>query len=180
MKLFRKISKRNLRTSVLVIIIIGIIYIYLQPIGRFFDDCIMSVFNHSQTINDDIRYAAFDDMMRQVISEKGNKVSVFFLVLGDMTKKEDPSYALLSRFGGRKPKVLPESKMTFKGLGGVESEVAVYVKDITWVLPNRVRVTYGSYSDYFSDHEQTVSMKYIKRKWIVYRIIGESSTRYCY
>lgn len=183
MKLFKKISKRDLHNSVLIIIIIVIIDIYLQPIGRFFDDCIMSVFNHSQTsrtINDDIRYTAFDDMMRQVISEKGNTISVFFLAIGDITKKEDPSFSLLSRFRGRKPKVLPESKMIFKGLGGVKSEVAVYVKDITWVLPNRVHVTYGYYSDYFTAREQTVSMRYVKGRWVVKDVIREACISYNY
>jgi len=144
---------------IFVIIIITLVYLFVP----------------NPWANDDIRYAAFNDMMRQLASEKGNTISVFFLALGDMRKKEDPSYSLLSRFKGRKPRVLPESKMTFKGLSGVKSEVAIYVKDITWVSPNRIHVTYGYYSDYFSAWEQTVSMKYVNRRWVVKDIISRDA-----
>ncbi|MHB1456229.1 MAG: hypothetical protein ACYC0V_04875 [Armatimonadota bacterium] len=128
--------------------------------------------------NDDIRYAAFNDMMRQLVSKKGNKISVFFLTLGGMRKKEDPSYSLLSRFKGRNPKVLPESKMKIMGFWGKESEIVIYINDITWVFPNKVLVTYGYYSNRFAVYQQTVSMKYINRKWIVKDIISRDAIKY--
>lgn len=119
-----------------------------------------------QWASDDILYFAYKDTMEHGASDRATPYSAYFLVVGDIDHGKDPSQALLSRFSRHKPPVLPISQaIDRRGLSGLTLKgsprrlaAVLYVKNMTRIAPNKVRLISGYHIGNIGSHEGVLIM----------------------
>jgi len=123
---------------------------------------------------DDIREAVFRHQFGHNASAIKQKAKTYYLALGSLINKRDPSSNFMQRFKGHKPSVERVS-LAEEGYGRIRDGLIFYIEEIRWINENEVEVSGGYYEGNLSssgNNYQVVrkngkwSVKKDKMKWI--------------
>jgi hypothetical protein len=115
---------------------------------------------------DDIREAVFRHQFGHNASAIRKKAKAYYLALGSVLNKRDPSSEFMRRFKGHKPSVERASLAELK-YGRIRDGLIFYIEEIRWINENEVEVSGGYYEGNLSASGNKYQVVRKNGKWAI-------------
>ena len=115
---------------------------------------------------DDIREAVFRHQFAHNASAIQQKAKAYYLALGSLINKRDPSSEFMQRFKGHKPSVERVS-LAEERYGRIRDGLIFYIVEIRWINENEVEVSGGYYEGNMSSSGNKYQVVRKNGKWAV-------------
>ena len=118
---------------------------------------------------DDIREAVFRHQFGHNASAIRKKAKAYYLALGSVLNKRDPSSEFMQRFKGHKPSVERASLVEerYGRITGIRGGLIFYIEEIRWINENEVEVSGGYYEGTLSSSGNKYQVVRKNGKWAV-------------
>jgi hypothetical protein len=115
---------------------------------------------------DDIRESVFRHQFGHNASGIRQKAKTYYLALGSLINKRDPSSQFMQRFKGHKPSVEGAS-LAEQRYGRIRDGLIFYIEEIRWINENEVEVSGGYYEGNMSSSGNKYQVVRKNGKWAV-------------
>jgi hypothetical protein len=115
---------------------------------------------------DDIREAVFRHQFAHNASAIKQKAKAYYLALGSLINKRDPSSEFMQRFKGHKPSV-ERASLAEERYGRIRDGLIFYIVEIRWINENEVEVSGGYHEGNMSSSGNKYQVVRKNGKWVV-------------